>query len=146
MSRAAGAAVVAIGTLFMGACQPVAPPAPVVLLTPAQAVDLINAERAAHGVAPLVIDGALTPSAQRWADSMARTGRLAHSGTVGAGVEHNIAGENVGVGGSVEAVQVALVGSPSHLANMLDARFTRVGVGVTRAGDGRVFVVQQFLG
>jgi uncharacterized protein YkwD len=117
-----------------------------VLLTPTEALGLVNQERAMAGVAPLSADPGLEASAQRWADSLARSGRLSHSGTVGVGIEHVIAGENVGVGGLVEVVHAALMASVPHRANLLDGRFTRIGIGIARAADGRVFVVQQFVG
>ena len=56
-----------------------------------------------------------------------------------------VIGENVAVAGSIEQAQSALEQSPGHLANMVNAKFTEVGIGVT-VSKGRVYVVQVFVG
>lgn len=44
-------------------------------------------------------------------------------------------GENVGVGGSVSSLHGAFMDSPLHRANMMNAAFKHVGVGVIKKGD-----------
>lgn len=44
-------------------------------------------------------------------------------------------GENVGVGGSVSSLHGAFLDSPLHRANMMNASFKHVGVGVIKKGD-----------
>jgi hypothetical protein len=47
-----------------------------------------------------------------------------------AGISVTKFGENVSRGDSADAAHAALMGSPSHRANMLDPAFTHVGIGV----------------
>ncbi len=83
-----------------------------------------------------------------WASTMASRGSLSHSTlpnqivAQGAG----IAGENVGYGSSATVVFNALTNSASHLANMTNPAFTRLGVGAALDGNGRLWVVQVFAG
>ena len=53
-------------------------------------------------------------------------------------------GENVGVGGTVDAVHDGFMASPTHQANLIEAGFTRVGFGIVRP-DARIFVVEVFM-
>jgi len=41
-----------------------------------------------------------------------------------------VAGENVGAGDTLAHIQTAFLNSSSHLANILNRNFTRVGIGV----------------
>ncbi|MBK5221340.1 MAG: CAP domain-containing protein [Acidimicrobiia bacterium] len=109
-------------------------------------INLINQARSAHGLAPLHVDGHLTGMARRWSDGMAARGALAHNPNLGAQAPTGWSrvGENVAVGGSAQAAFDALMGSPRHRANILKPDFTHVGVGVTRAADGRIFITQDF--
>lgn len=45
---------------------------------------------------------------------------------------------------TLKTIHDRLAASPEHRANMLDPRFTHLGVGVARSPDGRVWVVQVF--
>lgn len=121
-------------------------------VTPAQAqspgefVDLINAERAAHGLAPLAVDGALTAGAQGWAQHLAETGQPAHDPNIGASVGGwTRIGENVGTGANVGMVWGAFMGSAQHRTNILDPAFTHVGVGLVVDLNGQIWVVQRFM-
>lgn len=107
--------------------------------------DLINASRAQHGRAPYAVNLDLYFKAQGWADQLARQGYLSHSNlTQGAPPGWQALGENVGVGGSLESVHNALMSSSSHRANILSTTFNHMGVGVTRDGAGRYWVVHEF--
>jgi uncharacterized protein YkwD len=134
--------VVAIGAL--SACDPAAPYAGSVAADQ-EVAGAVNARRSAEGRGSLSIDGGLDAAAQRWAEEMARTNTLKHSSTVGAGRSFTAAGENVGVGGSIQAVDDAFEKSPGHLANIVDKRYTVIGVGVATDSHGRVWVVEQFM-
>ena len=103
----------------------------------------INATRRAHGRTPLKVAADLSSYATRHSSRMAAPGRLAHSkGLTGLRCWSRI-GENVAYAASPAAAHVALLGSPSHRANILSPRFTEVGVGVVRR-DGVVWVTQVF--
>jgi uncharacterized protein YkwD len=104
----------------------------------------INSARHASGRSHLATSSSLTSVARTWARSLARSGRLAHNSRVTSQVRSwHYLGENVGVGGSTSSLHRAFMGSPSHRANVLSTRYTRVGVGVAY-GHGRMWVVEVF--
>jgi len=101
----------------------------------AQALLLLNQLRAAHGVAPVVLDAGMSDYALSWSQTMARTG-FRHSGGPYA---ENIAWHSLSVMTPVEAATTLhnmWVGSPGHLNNMLDPRWTRVGLGFYNDASG----------
>ena len=54
-------------------------------------------------------------------------------------------GENVGwTEGTVPQLHRAFMASPKHRRNILDPRFTSVGIAETVSRDGRIFVAEQF--
>lgn len=110
-------------------------------LTPDQQqdLDLINAARKANGRAAVAAHFDAAKKAQAWSEHMARTGKLAHTGGGSSVDPTGITGwcalaENVGKGGSLEAVNRAFLDSSAHRANML-GRFDKVGTGVHKAGS-----------
>ena len=109
-------------------------------------VQQLNAERAQRGLTPLVVDASMTVAARDWSDDMAEGGFLAHAPdiTVGAPNGWRLVGENVGRGGSVDRLVDAFMNSPGHRANVLNARFDRVGVGVATGDDGRMYTTHRF--
>ncbi len=107
-----------------------------------QLLALTNAVRASVGAPPLVLDGALSAVAATWSSTMAVAGAISHNPSLKVQVPgFRLLGENVGRGDSVEIVHDLLVASPPHYANITDARFTTVGLGVVRSG--RTFYVTQ---
>ena len=84
--------------------------------------------------------------AQGWAEHMAASQTLAHnpnsSGQIPAG--WSAWAENVGYGGSVGQVQAALVASPSHYRNMVNANLRQIGIGVAVDGNGQVWTAHVF--
>jgi len=108
---------------------------------------MINSLRSRNGVAQLGRSAELNAKARAQADRMASRGRIYHSSNLASGVSPGwrVIGENVAVAGSIDEAQAALEQSSGHLANMLNAQFTEVGIGVT-ASKGRVYVVQVFVG
>lgn len=113
-------------------------------------LDQMNASRAGAGLRALTIQPGLTDLARTWSATLAREGVLRHNPQLaadqpryGAGGWHTAA-ENIGVGGSAPAVFTAYMDSPEHRDNILRANVTSVGVGTTRAADGRVFDVVDF--
>lgn len=112
-------------------------------------VQLINQTRAGAGLPPLAVDGELKSQARSWASSMASTGQLAHAPDISRGISApwTVLGENVGVHGIQDVRQLyqAFVASPSHYANIVDARYTHVGVGVVVDGDGGLWTTHRFM-
>lgn len=114
-------------------------------------VALVNQARAAHGVPPLELDAQLRTLARSWTDQM-RSGvcgagnHICHASPISAGVTHpwTKLGENVGTGPDVDSVMAAFLASPGHRANILDAEFTHIGVGVMWDG-ARLYTTQRFM-
>ncbi|MDY7106384.1 MAG: CAP domain-containing protein [Actinomycetota bacterium] len=101
-------------------------------------VQRINELRASKGLRTLTVDPYLTDLSRTWASAMRADGRISHAPDITAGVtvEWLKIGENVGVGGDVDALFDAFVASPTHYENLVDPLFTRIGVGVV--WDGQV--------
>ncbi|HZB72686.1 MAG TPA: CAP domain-containing protein, partial [Acidimicrobiales bacterium] len=141
-SRTAGAAlalVLALGAVVGTTTAPAE-------ASPGQFVARINGTRAARGLAPLAVSGQLSAKAQAWAAHMASVGQISHSGNLASGVSANWTklGENVGVGGTVDALHNAFVASPSHLRNIVDPEYDFIGVGVVHAG-GVMYTAHVFM-
>ncbi|QGG95896.1 CAP domain-containing protein [Actinomarinicola tropica] len=113
----------------------------------ARFVALVNQARSAAGVAPLAPHGELTALGRSWAGSMAAAGGISHNPALGSSVSApwQLLGENVGRGPSVEVVFNALMASPSHHRNIVDPRFTHIGVGVVHSPDGVIYTSHQFM-
>jgi len=113
-------------------------------------LDRTNALRTSQGVRPLAEHDTLTQKAESWAQHMAATGKLAHS-QLSAGLSSlpwRTLAENVGVSAptadTLLSIHNAFAASPTHRSNLLDRRFTHMGVGVARSADGRVWVAEVF--
>ncbi len=112
-------------------------------------VQLINRTRAGAGLPPLAVHSELRGQARSWAASMAGTGQLAHAPDISVGISApwTVLGENVGVHGiqDVQQLYAAFVASPSHYANIVDARYGYVGVGVVVTEDGELWTTHRFM-
>lgn len=112
-------------------------------------IRMVELSRAAARQPRLVSNEALATVARRQSERMRNAGAIFHNARLGPDVGSAvaswiIAGENVGVGSSVEAVQAALMRSATHRANILDRSYNAIGVGIVRGADGRLFVTQVF--
>lgn len=108
-------------------------------------VSRTNAARSSAGLRPYAVAADLTALARRQAARMAAAGALAHNPALASQVCcWTDLGENVGRGTSVDQVQSAFLASPEHRANILSARYTQIGVGTARGGDGRLYVDEVF--
>ncbi len=109
------------------------------------AFDKVNASRTTRSVSALADDNTAQEKAQAWAEHLASSNTLQHSNLAhGMDGQWKRLAENVGYGSSIGAVHQQFMTSSGHRANILDSRFTHVGVGVAK-GHGRVFVVQVFV-
>jgi uncharacterized protein YkwD len=138
-----GPQVVAIRRIFVGVAPPLSPPAERADRDPGIAgVEAgIARLRAQHGLPALRRDAELDAVAELHSREMARTGTFAHvlpsDGSVGdrldrAGYARRAAGENIGLGETPIAAHEGIASSPAHLSNLLDPRFSRVGLGAAR--------------
>lgn len=89
-----------------------------------------NSSRAAAGLPALQLNAQLNSVAQAWANHLAATNDLEHNGALRSQVSNwtNL-GENVGMAGDIASVQQAFMNSPEHRANILNPKYTEVGVG-----------------
>ena len=116
---------------------------------------LINQERTRAGLAPLRLDATLTALARLKSQDMVERNYFSHySPTYGypyameyrAGIRARYMGaENIAAAASVQVAHALLMASPGHRRNILDPRFTDVGVGVA-PGRWGVIVTQLFIG
>lgn len=106
-------------------------------------IGLVRNLRAAYGVGGLKVSAALSDVARDWSKKL--PGGFYHNPNVGNQIPSNWTawGENIAYNTSISAAFTALVNSPGHLANMIDPRYTHIGVGVHISG-GRVYVTQVF--
>lgn len=119
-----------------------------------QAVDLLNADRRANGLAGLQVDSRLTTLAQNYAQDMINRNYFSHYNPEGqspfdrmtqAGITYSAAGENIAINQSVPKAEVAFMNSSGHRANILNSTYTKVGIGVAFDKNGNVYVVQDFI-
>jgi len=103
----------------------------------------INGFRSDNGLSNLSRDGSLDSRARGWAEQMFGNGGLSHSDLGSLLPPWSAAGENVGMGGSVDGVFDALVGSSGHKANML-GDYTHFGVGVWVDASGTIWTAHVF--
>lgn len=118
-------------------------------------LDLVNQERIKAGLQPLEADLELVRLARLKAQDMIDNSYFAHtSPTYGsafdmmqaAGVHYRYAGENLAGAESVLSAHTNLMNSSGHRANILNANYTRVGIGSVSGGPyGKTFV-QMFNG
>jgi uncharacterized protein YkwD len=120
-------------------------------------VDLTNGDRQEDHLATLTVNPLLTKAAQAKADDMAAKGYFAHVTPEGyepwyfftqAGYDYAAAGENLAVNFSESSsVEKAWMNSPGHRANILNGRFTEIGIATAVGeyeGKKTTFVVEEF--
>ncbi len=124
---------------------------------PRTLVSLANSDRAENALGELTINPVLEEAAQMKANDMAEKEYFAHVSPDGkdpwdwfnaAGYRFNYAGENLAVNFSDSSeVNDAWMNSPGHRANILNGKFTEVGIATARGeykGRQTTFVVQMF--
>lgn len=120
-------------------------------------VDLANKDRSAEDLGNLTINPLLVAAAQAKADDMAEKGYFAHNSPEGktswvwfkeVGYSFTYAGENLAVNFSdSEDVERAWMDSPTHRANIMNGKFTEIGIATAVGeyeGKKTLFVVQMF--
>jgi uncharacterized protein YkwD len=133
-----------------------------------QVLEHINAARTANGLAPYALSADLSTASEAHNALMVAGCGLSHQcpGEAGlgdrftaAGVAWTSAGENIGQGNAADN-QAAIVAAANgltdlmlaevapndgHRRNLLNAGFKHIGLAVTRGGDGRVWMTQDFV-
>ena len=134
--------------------------APVPGETAAQATDadaaalerMVNAARRSEGLLRLRRDPRLDAVAQAHAESMRKARLVGHdvgSGSLPERIEAanlivKMAGENLARAMDIRRAHRALWASPSHRANLLEAKFRSIGIGVVPDEDGTLWVCEVF--
>ena len=123
-----------------------------------QAFGLLNADRIAARLQPLVLDPELSLIARKHCQDMAEHGFVAHvSPRTGgpsdrvkrAGIKSAMVSENLAQASSPHEAEQSLLNSPGHRANLLDKQPTHVGIGVVEvvnvAGQRQLLLTQLFI-
>jgi uncharacterized YkwD family protein/spore coat assembly protein SafA len=117
---------------------------------------IVNQERLKQGLSPLKYNWQLARVARYKSEDMAAKNYFSHtSPTYGDpftmmknfGISYMSAGENIAMGQPTPtSVMTAWMNSPGHRANILNTRYTEIGVGVAKNQNGTILWTQQFIG
>lgn len=117
---------------------------------------LVNIERAKEGLGSLCMDSQLSKVAQLKSQDMIDNDYFAHNSPVygtpfemmkSHGITYRIAGENIAMGHSTpQEVVNGWMNSEGHRKNIMNARFTNLGMGIAQAKSGRIYWTQMFTG
>lgn len=113
--------------------------------TETEVLEMINAERAAHGCQPLHVEARLTEAAERQSRQMVERHYFSHTAPDGstpgrrvkdAGYVYQMVGENIEVNSDVpEEVVDTWMNSPGHRENILMCAFKETGIAVAWQED-----------
>jgi uncharacterized protein YkwD/uncharacterized membrane protein required for colicin V production len=115
----------------------------------------VNRERQIVGAPALQLDAELSAVARMHSLDMFNHGYFSHNTPDGrtpfnrmhdAGIQYSAAGENIAYAPDVALADAGLMNSPEHKANILDPRFTRIGIGVVNGGLFEEMFTQDFAG
>lgn len=118
-----------------------------------QMLALVNKERRAAGLRPLVMDKKLTMAAREHSADMLARGYFSHYSPEGKTAFDRLrtnriaflaAGENLAFAPTVKVAHTGLMNSPGHRANILRPVFGKVGIGIMDAGVRGIMVTQKF--
>ena len=119
----------------------------------AQMLEMVNKERAEHGLKLLQADPELTKVARAHSQDMFAKGYFAHENLEGkdpfvrmqdAHVSFTTAGENLALAQTLPIAHTNLMNSPGHRANILNPAFGRVGIGILVGGFYGLMISQEF--
>ncbi|MDA8228174.1 MAG: CAP domain-containing protein [Desulfitobacterium hafniense] len=133
--------------------QPAIPPATSLTADEQLMIDMVNKERTAAGLKPLAADLRLVAVARAKANDMKVNNYFDHtSPTFGSpwammtkvGISYKWAGENIAGNKSVAGAMSNWMNSAGHRANILDPKFTHIGVGMAYGSAYGNLYVQEF--
>jgi uncharacterized protein YkwD len=116
-------------------------------------IDLLNKDRAEHGLSPLIRDEELTKVARQHSRDMFVRGYFSHVTPDGkdpfermkANDIHFItAGENIALAQTISIAQYGFMHSPGHRANILNPAFGHIGIGILDGGIFGLMISQEF--
>lgn len=114
-----------------------------------QLLDLVNRERTGAGLSALSVNPWAASIAHAWSEKMRADADISHDDAYFAQGRSNmpgarLLGENVAMGGSVQRIHDLFMESPTHRENVMEPRFTHVGIGFARDDNGYLFATQDF--
>ncbi len=118
-------------------------------------LNMINNARTANGLQPLQMDSRIVNVARKKSQDMIDNNYFSHSSpTYGspfkmlndAGISYRTAGENIAGNTSVSGAHAALMNSSGHRKNILNPKFTKVGIGIKKGGPYGMMFTQIFTG
>ena len=115
-------------------------------------LQMINRDRASAGLKPLRVDSSLRAGALRHSQDMAANNFLSHTspknGTFAQrakAAKASVSAENISLNGSAERAHAGMMGSSAHRANIMNANYTRVGIGIVySAKKGGYYITEWF--
>jgi len=131
------------------------PPASGLTATEQKMISLVNQEREKRGLQPLSVDMKLVQLAREKSQDMIDNNYFGHtSPTLGtpfqmlrsAGVLYIYAGENLAGAGTVASAHRNLMNSSGHRHNILNPKYTHIGIGIARGGPYGMMITQLFAG
>ena len=120
-----------------------------------QMVSLVNQERTSRGLQPLAVDMRLVKVARMKSMDMIKNNYFGHQSPVygspfdllkSQGITYRTAGENLAGNSSVTNAHTGLMNSSGHRANILNANFTKIGIGIVKGGPYGLMISQEFIG
>lgn len=120
-----------------------------------QMIDLVNQERKKVGLSALTVDSRLVKVARMKSQDMIGKKYFAHqSPTYGSpfdmmkvqGITYKYAGENLAGAQTVQQAHTNLMNSSGHRANILNANYKKIGIGVVQGGPYGLMISQEFTG
>ena len=115
--------------------------------------DQVNEERVNNGINPLIADTKLRALARNYSTDMLKRGYFSHYNLEGqspfdrmdaSGIKYGYAGENLALAPSTALAMQGLMNSPGHRANILNANFNKIGIGVMDGGVYGKMFTQEF--
>lgn len=120
-----------------------------------QMVNLVNQERTNQGLKALAVDTRLVKVARMKSMDMIKNNYFGHQSPVygspfdllkSQGITYRTAGENLAGNSSVTSAHTGLMKSSGHRANILNANFTKIGIGIIKGGPYGLMISQEFTG
>lgn len=118
-----------------------------------QLLQLVNRERSQRKLSPLRISDELSIAARLHGADMFTRGYFSHNTPEGKDpfqrlntlkITYKYAGENLAYSYTITRAHAALMKSPGHRANILNPKFSRIGISVLNGGNKGLIVVQEF--
>ncbi len=119
----------------------------------AEMLMMVNEERSKHGLRPLKADPEMAIVARKHSRDMFNRGYFAHYTPEGISpfdrmtrdkVQFLNAGENLALAQTLTQAHMGLMNSPGHRANILNASYGRLGIGVLDGGYHGLMITQNF--